>query len=109
MLQGGMSVLEGLRKIDGSKNCYQSPEGKVYSLKEMKPIVKGNKKYYRLTDENGNKFYYSIKVTKNVTQIANAEVVTKNVTEKSSIKKVTENVTAPKKQFTEEEIRNMVF
>ena len=106
MLQGGLSVLEGLRKIDGSKKCYQSPEGKVYSLREMKPIVKGNKKYYRLTDENGNKFYYSVEVTKNVTQIADAEVVTKNVTEKSSMKKVTKNVTD---NLTEEEIRNLVF
>ena len=99
-------MLEGLRKIDGSKNCYQSPEGKVYSLREMKPIIKGNKKYYRLADENGNKFYYSIEVTKNVTQIADAEVVTKNVTEKSSMKKVTKNVTD---NLTEEEIRNLVF
>lgn len=99
-------MLEGLRKIDGSKNCYQSPEGKVYSLKEMTPTVKGNKKYYRLTDENGNKFYYSIEVTKNVTHVADAEVVTKNVTEKSSVKKVTKNVT---NNLTEEEIVNLVF
>lgn len=99
-------MLEGLRKIDGSKNCYQSPEGKVYSLKEMTPTVKGNKKYYRLTDENGNKFYYSIEVTKNVTPIADAEVVTKIVTEKSSIRKTEEKPTI---RLTDDEIRSLVF
>lgn len=52
-------MLEGLKKIEGSKNYYQSPDGRVYSLKELKPTIKRGKKYYRLVDENGNTYSIS--------------------------------------------------
>ena len=93
-------MLEGLRKIDCSKNYYSSPDGKVYSVKEIKPYKRGSKNYYQIQAEDGSKIYYTIDVVKTTTETDEKVGVVKSTTEK---------VTAPKRQFTEEEIRNMVF
>ena len=90
-------MLGGLRKIECSKNYYSSPDGKVYSIKEIKPYKRGSKNYYQIQSKDGKKIYYTVDVVKNTTEKVD---VVKNTTEK---------VTAPKKQFTEEEIRNMIF
>lgn len=93
-------MLEGLRKIEYSKNYYSSPDGKVYSIKEIKPYKRGSKNYYQIQSEDGRKIYYTVDVVKTTTETNEKVGVVKSTTEK---------VTAPKKQFTEEEIRNMVF
>ena len=93
-------MLEGLRKIERSKNYYSSPDGRVYSVKEIKPYKRGSKNYYQIQAEDGSKIYYTIDVVKTTTETDGKVGVVKNTTEK---------VTAPKKQFTEEEIRNMIF
>lgn len=51
-------MLEGLRKIDGSKNYYASADGRVFSVKEINPYVKGSRKYYQIIGEDGSKIYY---------------------------------------------------
>ena len=93
-------MLEGLRKIERSKNYYSSPDGRVYSVKEIKPYKRGSKNYYQIQAEDGSKIYYTIDVVKTTTETNEKVGVVKSTTEK---------VTAPKKQFTEEEIRNMIF
>ena len=93
-------MLEGLRKIDRSKNYYSSPDGKVYSVKEIKPYKRGSKNYYQIQDEGGRRIYYTVDVVKTTTETDEKVDVVKSTTEK---------VTAPKKQLTEEEIRNMIF
>ena len=69
-------MLEGLRKIECSKN------------------------YYQIQAEDGSKIYYTIDVVKSTTETDEKVDVVKSTTEK---------VSAPKKQLTEEEIRNMIF
>lgn len=93
-------MLEGLRKIERSKNYYSSPDGRVYSVKEIKPYKRGSKNYYQIQAEDGSKIYYTIDVVKTTTETDEKVGVVKSTTEK---------VTAPKKQLTEEEIRNMIF
>ena len=93
-------MLEGLRKIERSKNYYSSPDGRVYSVKEIKPYKRGSKNYYQIQAEDGSKIYYTIDVVKTTTETNEKVGVVKSTTEK---------VTAPKKQLTEEEIRNMIF
>lgn len=93
-------MLEGLRKIEGSKNCYASADGRVFSLKEIKPYQKGSKFYYRLKGEDGSKIYYSVSVAKNATE--NAEI-------KKVVKSATETITAPKRHLTEEEVSQLIF
>ena len=93
-------MLEGLRKIECSKNYYSSPDGKVYSIKEIKPYKRGSKNYYQIQSEDGRKIYYTVDVVKTTTETDEKVGVVKSTTEK---------VTAPKKQLTEEEIRNMIF
>ena len=93
-------MLEGLRKIECSKNYYSSPDGRVYSVKEIKPYKRGSKNYYQIQAEDGSKIYYTIDVVKSTTETDEKGDVVKSTTEK---------VSAPKKQLTEEEIRNMIF
>lgn len=93
-------MLEGLRKIECSKNYYSSPDGRVYSVKEIKPYKRGSKNYYQIQAEDGSKIYYTIDVVKTTTETDENVGVVKSTTEK---------VSAPKRQLTEEEIRNMIF
>lgn len=93
-------MLEGLRKIECSKNYYSSPDGRVYSVKEIKPYKRGSKNYYQIQAEDGSKIYYNIDVVKSTTETNEKVDVVKSTTEK---------VSAPKKQLTEEEVMNMVF
>lgn len=93
-------MLEGLRKIECSKNYYSSPDGRVYSVKEIKPYKRGSKNYYQIQGEDGRRIYYTVDVVKTTTETDEKVDVVKSTTEK---------VTAPKKQLTEEEIRNMIF
>ena len=93
-------MLEGLRKIECSKNYYSSTNGRVYSVKEIKPYKRGSKNYYQIQAEDGSKIYYTIDVVKTTTETDEKVDVVKSTTEK---------VSAPKRQLTEEEIRNMIF
>lgn len=93
-------MLEGLRKIECSKNYYSSPDGRVYSVKEIKPYKRGSKNYYQIQAEDGSKIYYTIDVVETTTETDEKVDVVKSTTEK---------VSAPKRQLTEEEIRNMIF
>lgn len=93
-------MLEGLRKIECSKNYYSSPDGRVYSVKEIKPYKHGSKIYYQIQAKDGSKIYYTIDVVKSTTKTNEKVDVVKTTTEK---------VSAPKKQLTEEEIRDLLF
>ena len=93
-------MLEGLRKIECSKNYYSSPDGRVYSVKEIKPYKRGSKNYYQIQAEDGSKIYYTIDVVKSTTKTNEKVDVVKTTTEK---------VSAPKNNLTEEEIRNLLF
>ena len=93
-------MLEGLRKIECSKSYYSSPDGRVDSVKEIKPYKRGSKNYYQIQTEDGSKIYYTIDVVKSTTETDEKVDVVKSTTEK---------VSAPKRQLTEEEIRNMIF
>ena len=95
-----MAVLEGLRKIECSKNYYSSPDGRVYSVKEIKPYKRGSKNYYQIQAENGSKIYYTIDVVKSTTETNEKIDVVKSTTEK---------VLAPKRKLIEAEITDMIF
>lgn len=93
-------MLEGLRKIDGSKNYYTSADGRVFSVKEIRPYVRCSKKYYKIIGEDCRRMYYTVDVVKTTTQQEDRTNVVKTTTEK---------VVAPKKKFTKEEISSMIF
>lgn len=93
-------MLEGLRKIECSKNYYSSPDGRVYSVKEIKPYKRGSKNYYQIQAKDGSKIYYTIDVVKSTTETNEKVDVVKSTTEK---------VSAPKRKLTEAEITDMIF
>lgn len=93
-------MLEGLRKIDGSKNYYSSASGRVFSVKEIKPYKKGSRNYYQIIAEDGSRIYYSMEVVKSTTEQAEGKEVVKTTTEK---------VVAPKKKLSKAEITDMIF
>jgi len=91
-------VIEGLRKIDGSKNYYTSADGRVFSVKEIRPYQRCSKKYYKIIAENGSKMYYTVNVVKRTTSTN----VVKTTTEKSVVKSTT-------RPLTPEEVDALVF
>lgn len=93
-------MLEGLRKIEGSKNYYASADGRVFSVKEIQPYIRCNKKYYKIVGEDCRRMYYTIDVVKTTTQHDDKTNVVKTTTEK---------VVAPKRKLTEAEITDMIF
>ena len=93
-------MLEGLRKIECSKNYYSSSDGRVYSVKEIKPYKRGSKIYYQIQAKDGSKIYYTVDVVKSTTKTNEKVDVVKTTTEKVSVHK---------NQLTEEEIRNLLF
>ncbi len=93
-------MLEGLRKIEGSKNYYASADGRVFSVKEIKPYQRCSKKYYKIIGEDGSKIYYTQDVVKRTTENSVAKIVEERTTNK---------VTAPKRHLTEEEVSQLIF
>ena len=86
----------GLKKIEDTKDYYRDTDGKVYRIQEIKPYNQsGCSATYRVTNKVGKRIYVNISITNEVTKDRKEEI--------------TKVVTAPKKQFTEEEIRNMIF
>ena len=86
----------GLKKIEDTKDYYRDTDGKVYRIQEIKPYNQsGCSATYRVTNQVGKRIYVNISITNEVIEDRKEEI--------------TKVVTAPKKQLTEEEIRNMIF